>query len=97
MATGRRASARHRARRRRQSAAHHRRRADRGPDPRSVCVYHLLAELAEDRTVLLRPTSSKTSRCSARSCVIRDGKPVGRMPREAREAIAGTIFEGNSR
>jgi len=69
-----------------------------GLDPEErLRFYHLLAELAEDRTVLLSThIVEDVAVLCPQFAVIRDGKLVARTtPREAREAIAGTIFEGN--
>ncbi|HYM79877.1 MAG TPA: ABC transporter ATP-binding protein [Candidatus Limnocylindria bacterium] len=68
-----------------------------GLDPEErLRFYHLLAELAENRTVLLSThiVEDVAVLCS-QFAVIRDGRVVARTtPREAREAIAGVIFEG---
>ena len=69
-----------------------------GLDPEErLRFYHLLAELAEDRTVVL---STHIVEDVAVLCphfaVIRAGRLVARTtPREARERIAGAIFEGS--
>jgi ABC-type multidrug transport system ATPase subunit len=68
-----------------------------GLDPEErLRFYHLLAELAERRTVVL---STHIVEDVAVLCplfaVIRDGRLIARTtPREAREAIGGAIFEG---
>jgi ABC-type multidrug transport system ATPase subunit len=68
-----------------------------GLDPEErLRFYHLLAELAQDRTVILSThIVEDVAVLCPRFAVIRAGKLVARTtPREAREAIAGTIFEG---
>src|ERR1044071_7580911 len=68
-----------------------------GLDPEErLRFYHLLTELAERRTVLLSThIVDDVAVLCPRFAVIRAGKLVARTtPREAREAIAGTIFEG---
>jgi ABC-type multidrug transport system ATPase subunit len=68
-----------------------------GLDPEErLRFYHLLAELAENRTVLLSThiVEDVAVLCS-QFAVIRDGRLIARTtPREAREAFAGAIFEG---
>jgi len=68
-----------------------------GLDPEErLRFYHLLAELAERRTVVLSThiVEDVAVLCSS-FAVIRDGRLIVRTtPGEAREAIAGTIFEG---
>jgi ABC-type multidrug transport system ATPase subunit len=68
-----------------------------GLDPEErLRFYHLLAELAQDRTVILSThIVEDVAVLCPRFAVIRAGKLVARTtPREAREALAGTIFEG---
>ena len=68
-----------------------------GLDPEErLRFYHLLAELAEDRTVVLSThIVEDVAVLCPRFAVIRSGKLVARTtPREAREGIAGAIFEG---
>ncbi len=68
-----------------------------GLDPEErLRFYHLLAELAQDRTVILSThIVEDVAVLCPRFAVIRQGKLVARTtPREAREAIAGAIFEG---
>jgi len=68
-----------------------------GLDPEErLRFYHLLAELAQDRTVILSThIVEDVAVLCPRFAVIRAGKVVARTtPRDAREAIAGTIFEG---
>jgi ABC-type multidrug transport system ATPase subunit len=68
-----------------------------GLDPEErLRFYHLLAELAEHRTVVLSThiVEDVAVLCSL-FAVIRDGRLITRTtPRDARAAIAGTIFEG---
>jgi ABC-type multidrug transport system ATPase subunit len=68
-----------------------------GLDPEErIRFYHLLAELAENRTVVLSThiVEDVAVLCS-QFAVIRDGRLIARTtPREAREAFTGTIFEG---
>jgi ABC-type multidrug transport system ATPase subunit len=68
-----------------------------GLDPEErLRFYHLLAELAENRIVLLSThIVEDVAVLCPQFAVIRDGRLVARTtPREAREAIAGAIFEG---
>jgi len=69
-----------------------------GLDPEErLRFYHLLAELARDRIVLLSThiVEDVAVLCPA-FAVIREGKLVARTtPREARAALRGTIFEGS--
>ena len=69
-----------------------------GLDPEErLRFYHLLAELAEDRTVLLSThIVEDVAVLCPQFAVIRSGRLVANTtPREARESIAGTIFEGS--
>lgn len=69
-----------------------------GLDPEErLRFYHLLAELAEDRTVVLSThIVEDVAVLCPQFAVIRSGRLVARTtPREAREAIAGAIFEGS--
>ena len=69
-----------------------------GLDPEErLRLYHLLAELAEDRTVVLSThIVEDVAVLCPRFAVIRAGRLVAlTTPREAREAIAGSIFEGS--
>jgi ABC-type multidrug transport system ATPase subunit len=69
-----------------------------GLDPEErLRFYHLLAELAEDRTVVLSThIVEDVAVLCPQFAVIRSGKLVAKTtPREAREAIAGSIFEGS--
>ena len=68
-----------------------------GLDPEErLRFYHLLAELAEDRTVVLSThIVEDVAVLCPQFAVIRSGRLVAKTtPREAREAIAGAIFEG---
>jgi len=68
-----------------------------GLDPEErLRFYHLLAELAEDRTVVLSTHIVEDVAVLCPSfAVIRSGRLVAKTtPREAREAIAGAIHEG---
>src|SRR5438093_7814085 len=67
-----------------------------GLDPEErLRFYHLLAELAEDRTVILSThIVEDVAVLCPRFAVIRLGRLIARTtPREARAAIAGSIFE----
>jgi ABC-type multidrug transport system ATPase subunit len=69
-----------------------------GLDPEErLRFYYLLAELAEGRTVILSThIVEDVAVLCPRFAVIRDGQLVARTtPRAAREAIAGTIYEGS--
>jgi len=69
-----------------------------GLDPEErLRFYHLLAELAEARTVVLSThIVEDVAVLCPQFAVIRSGRLVARTtPREAREAIAGAIFEGS--
>ena len=69
-----------------------------GLDPEErLRFYHLLAELAEDRTVVLSTHIVEDVAVLCPSfAVIRAGRLVAKTtPREAREAIDGAIFEGS--
>jgi ABC-type multidrug transport system ATPase subunit len=69
-----------------------------GLDPEErLRFYHLLAELAEDRTVLLSThIVEDVAVLCPQFAVIRAGRLVANTtPREARDSIAGTIFEGS--
>ena len=68
-----------------------------GLDPEErLRFYHLLAELAEDRTVILSThIVEDVAVLCPRFAVIRHGRLIARTtPREARAAIDGSIFEG---
>ena len=68
-----------------------------GLDPEErLRFYHLLAELAEERTVVLSThIVEDVAVLCPRFAVIRSGKLVAKTtPREARDGIAGAIFEG---
>ena len=68
-----------------------------GLDPEErLRFYHLLAELAEDRTVVLSThIVEDVAVLCPQFAVIRSGRLLTRTtPREAREAIAGAIYEG---
>jgi ABC-type multidrug transport system ATPase subunit len=69
-----------------------------GLDPEErLRFYYLLAELAEGRTVILSThIVEDVAVLCPRFAVIRDGQLVARTtPRAARDAIAGTIYEGS--
>src|SRR5262245_8701896 len=69
-----------------------------GLDPEErLRFYHLLAELAEERTVVLSThIVEDVAVLCPRFAVIRAGRLVAKTtPREAREAITGSIFEGS--
>ena len=69
-----------------------------GLDPEErLRFYHLLAELAEDRTVVLSThIVEDVAVLCPQFAVIRSGRLVAKTtPRAAREAIAGAIFEGS--
>jgi len=68
-----------------------------GLDPEErLRFYHLLAELAEDRTVILSThIVEDVAVLCPRFAVIRSGRLIARTtPREARVAIEGAIYEG---
>jgi len=68
-----------------------------GLDPEErLRFYHLLAELAEGRTVILSThIVEDVAVLCPRFTVIRDGRLIAHTtPREARAALEGTIFEG---
>jgi ABC-type multidrug transport system ATPase subunit len=68
-----------------------------GLDPEErLRFYHLLAELAEGRTVILSThIVEDVAVLCPRFAVIRDGRLIARTtPREARAGLDGTIFEG---
>jgi ABC-type multidrug transport system ATPase subunit len=69
-----------------------------GLDPEErLRFYHLLAELAEDRTVVLSThIVEDVAVLCPRFAAIRSGRLVAKTtPRQARESIAGLIFEGS--
>jgi ABC-type multidrug transport system ATPase subunit len=69
-----------------------------GLDPEErLRFYHLLAELAEDRTVVLSThIVEDVAVLCPRFAVIRSGRLVAKTtPRQARESIMGAIFEGS--
>ena len=68
-----------------------------GLDPEErLRFYHLLAELAEDRTVILSThIVEDVAVLCPQFAVIRNGRLIARTtPREARAALEGSIFEG---
>jgi ABC-2 type transport system ATP-binding protein len=68
-----------------------------GLDPEErLRFYHLLAELAEDRTVILSThIVEDVSVLCPQFAVIRHGRLIARTtPRDARDAIEGKVFEG---